>query len=426
MTLAPPHDVTDPAGPPAAVATVTAVLVLRGPASALPETLDSLARQTRSPERLVVVDPGRWTATPSRPCGPTAGLGRRPSPRITYRHRPRARPPSRMPCGRPWPSRRRHRSATARRPRPTARLGADLRQRGRPDDPRPPARRRAPQPVGRRGRPQAARLDPRRRAALGGPAADPQRPGDPVTGCRASPTRASTTAAPTCSPSRRPACSSSGGCSRSSVGPERAFGDFGGRRRLLVARPAVRPPRRRRARARPCAPAPRPAPDDAGAAPVDSPTRMRRQARRVALARCAWWSLPLLAAWIVALEHRRRPRPCCWPSAREPRGPSSPTSARCSPRRGCSARGGARGAPARCAAATCRGCSSRRGRCCATPPTSSTTRSPSSPASPTTAPRPEGDRVRPGRRRGAGPQRAGRDLGLARGPQPGSARRRSS
>src|SRR5690348_10483024 len=58
MTLAPPHDVTDPAGPPAAVATVTAVLVLRGPTSALPETLDSLARQTRSPQRLVVVDPG--------------------------------------------------------------------------------------------------------------------------------------------------------------------------------------------------------------------------------------------------------------------------------------------------------------------------------------------------------------------------------
>src|SRR5690348_7382723 len=58
MTLAPPHDVTDPAGPPAAVATVTAVLVLRGPASALPETLDSLVRQTRRPDRLVVVDPG--------------------------------------------------------------------------------------------------------------------------------------------------------------------------------------------------------------------------------------------------------------------------------------------------------------------------------------------------------------------------------
>ena len=37
---------------------MTAVLVLRGPASALPETLGSLARQTRSPDRLVVVDAG--------------------------------------------------------------------------------------------------------------------------------------------------------------------------------------------------------------------------------------------------------------------------------------------------------------------------------------------------------------------------------
>ncbi len=45
-------------GPPPAVATVTVVLVLRGPASALPQTLDSLARQTRRPDRLVVVDLG--------------------------------------------------------------------------------------------------------------------------------------------------------------------------------------------------------------------------------------------------------------------------------------------------------------------------------------------------------------------------------
>src|SRR5689334_19541215 len=58
MTLAPPHDLTDPAGAPAGTARVTAVLVLRGPAAALQETLDSLARQSRSPERLVVVDPG--------------------------------------------------------------------------------------------------------------------------------------------------------------------------------------------------------------------------------------------------------------------------------------------------------------------------------------------------------------------------------
>src|SRR6476661_361910 len=59
MTLAPPqHGLTDPTGGPVARAVVTAVLVLRGPGSALEETLDSLARQTRSPERLVVVDDG--------------------------------------------------------------------------------------------------------------------------------------------------------------------------------------------------------------------------------------------------------------------------------------------------------------------------------------------------------------------------------
>src|SRR5690349_8396989 len=60
MTPAPPHGVTDtPAdGSAPTASTVTAVLVLRGPTSALAQTLDSLARQTRSPERLVVVDPG--------------------------------------------------------------------------------------------------------------------------------------------------------------------------------------------------------------------------------------------------------------------------------------------------------------------------------------------------------------------------------
>src|SRR6478672_5232193 len=59
MTLAPPHRMTEvDAGQAVAVSTVTAVLVLRGPASALPQTLDSLARQSRRPDRLVVVDPG--------------------------------------------------------------------------------------------------------------------------------------------------------------------------------------------------------------------------------------------------------------------------------------------------------------------------------------------------------------------------------
>ena len=57
MTLAPAHAHARN-GASAATATVTAVLVLRDAGSRLGEVLDSLARQTRAPERLVVVDPG--------------------------------------------------------------------------------------------------------------------------------------------------------------------------------------------------------------------------------------------------------------------------------------------------------------------------------------------------------------------------------
>ncbi len=96
-------------------------------------------------------------------------------------------------------------------------------------------------------------------------------------------------------------------------GPERAFGDFGadvdfswraqqsGRRVVVVPRATLRTGAEA-------------APDDV--VPLDSVTRMRRQARRVALARCAWWALPLLAAWVVlsstvacaALLLAKRPR----------------------------------------------------------------------------------------------------------------------
>ncbi len=59
-------------------------------------------------------------------------------------------------------------------------------------------------------------------------------------------------------------------------------------------------------------------PPGSGAGPLapDSVMRQRRQARRVALTRCAWWSLPVLAAWIagssllaaLALLVAKRPR----------------------------------------------------------------------------------------------------------------------
>ncbi|HEV7194673.1 MAG TPA: glycosyltransferase family A protein, partial [Pedococcus sp.] len=60
MTLAPNHGLTGaPAnGSSSTAVSVTAILFLRGPAAALPETLDALAAQTRRPERLIVVDPG--------------------------------------------------------------------------------------------------------------------------------------------------------------------------------------------------------------------------------------------------------------------------------------------------------------------------------------------------------------------------------
>jgi GT2 family glycosyltransferase len=58
MTLAPAHAHARN-GAPIATATVTAVLVLRDADTRLGEVLDSLARQTRTPERLVVVDHGQ-------------------------------------------------------------------------------------------------------------------------------------------------------------------------------------------------------------------------------------------------------------------------------------------------------------------------------------------------------------------------------
>ena len=116
-------------------------------------------------------------------------------------------------------------------------------------------------------------------------------------------------------------------------GPERAFGDFGadvdfswraqqaGRRVVVVPRATLRTGAEAE-------------PDDVLVG--DSAARMRRQARRVALARCAWWTLPLLAAWIV-LSSTVPARRCCWPNDPARPGLSSRH------RRGADARAGARG-----------------------------------------------------------------------------------
>src|SRR6476661_1122240 len=58
MSLAPAPVQPHLQGSPAPTATVTAVLLLRDHGPWLTETLDSIARQTRPPERLLVVDSG--------------------------------------------------------------------------------------------------------------------------------------------------------------------------------------------------------------------------------------------------------------------------------------------------------------------------------------------------------------------------------
>ncbi|NYG07674.1 GT2 family glycosyltransferase [Phycicoccus badiiscoriae] len=302
MTLAPAHEVTDPAGSPAAVATVTAVLVLRGPTSALPETLDSLARQTRSPDRLVVVDPGRderdgnavelvrahhglaeaiasisFVTVPdapslayavraalaqSAPGDADASTDRAGDAGSAVTHvwvltcDSAAAP---MTLARLLDAVRRSPSVGAAGPKllewsvPGAlrSVGLQLTRSGRV----------IPSPAP--GEPDQGQYD-RRTDVLAVPA----------TGMLV----------------ERQMLDELGR-------PERAFGDFGadvdfswraqqsGRRVVVVPRATLRTG----------APA---EPDEV--VPGDSAARVRRQARRVAMARCAWWSLPLLAAWIVA------------------------------------------------------------------------------------------------------------------------------
>jgi GT2 family glycosyltransferase len=307
MTLAPPHDLTDPAGPPAAVATVTAVLVLRGPASALEETLDSLARQTRHPERLVVVDPGvdgNAVETLRAHRGVAESI-----PSISVVTVP---------------------GATSLAQAVRSALAQDLATGGGERDPGThvwvltsdsaaapmtlarllDAVRRSPS-VGAAG---PKLLDWTRAGALrsvglqltrSGRVIPSPAPGEPDQGQYDR--RTDVLAIPATGMLVERALLDELG------GPERRFGDFGadvdfswraqqsGRRVVVVPRATLRTGAEA-------------APDDV--VPVDSATRMRRQARRVALSRCAWWTLPFLSAWIVlsstvaalALLLAKRPR----------------------------------------------------------------------------------------------------------------------
>lgn len=296
---------------------MTAVLVLRGPASALPETLDSLARQTRTPDRLVVVDPGvdgNAVETVRAHRGIAEAIGS-----ISFVTVPGA---ASLACA--------VRSALAQDVTDvdaTDRDAADAADAARTvthvwvltsDSAAAPmtlarlldAVRRSPS-VGVAG---PKLLDWTRAGALrsvglqltrSGRVIPSPAPGEPDQGQYDRRTDVLAIRATGMLVER--------GLFDGLGGPERAFGDFGadvdfswraqqsGRRVVVVPRATLRTGAEG-------------GPDDV--APLDSPTRMRRQARRVALARCAWWSLPLLAAWIVltstvaalALLLAKRPR----------------------------------------------------------------------------------------------------------------------
>lgn len=307
---------------------MTAVLVLRGPTSALAETLDSLARQTRSPERLVVVDLGRderdgnavETVRAHRgvaeaidaitfvtvPGATSLAYAVRSALALTDRAATAdgaSSPdvaPGVTPDVTPGASGVTHvwvlTSDSAAAPMTLARLLDAV--------------RRSPS-VGAAGpklldwtRPGALRSVGLQLTRSGRVIPSPA-PGEPDQGQYDRRTDVLAVPATGMLVER--------GMLDELGGPERALGDFGadvdfswraqqsGRRVVVVPRATVRTGARAE-------------PDDAALG--DSTPRMRRQARRVALARCAWWALPLLAAWIVltsalaalALLLAKRPR----------------------------------------------------------------------------------------------------------------------
>jgi GT2 family glycosyltransferase len=292
---------------------VTAVLVLRGPTSALRETLDSLARQTRSPERLVVVDPGRdeRDGNAVELVRAHAGVAQAIAS-ITFVTVPGAASLA-------------YAVASALAQTDQVAPGQDSGTGGVAhvwvltcDSAAAPmtlarlldAVRRSPS-VGAAGpklldwsRPGTLRSVGLQLTRSGRVIPSPA-PGEPDQGQYDR--RSDVLAVPaTGMLVERRMLDELGG-------PERAFGDFGadvdfswraqqsGRRVVVVPRATLRT-------------GAEPAPDDV--VTLDSATRMRRQARRVALARCAWVTLPLLAAWIVlsstaaavALVLAKRPR----------------------------------------------------------------------------------------------------------------------
>ncbi|HEY3534212.1 MAG TPA: glycosyltransferase, partial [Pedococcus sp.] len=313
MTLAPPPELTDSApGSPRTAATVTAVLVLRGPITGLPETLDGLARQTRMPDRLVVVDLGldgeavetvrahaalgraipavSWVTVPgSASIGYAVGAALAHDAEIAVAQGDRGPETDHvwvLTCD------------TAAAPMALARLLDAV--------------RRSPS-VGVAGPKLVDWYQPGTLRSIGvqvtrsGRLVPLPAPGEPDQGQYDR--RTDVLAVPSTGMLVERSLVESLG------GHERVLGDFGseldfawraqlaGHRVVVVPRATVR--------------------TGAAVAPTSAPAmrgpaanRVRRQARRVALARCAWWALPFLAVWIavssvvaaVALVVAKRPR----------------------------------------------------------------------------------------------------------------------
>lgn len=304
MTLAPPHGLTDsPAdGSPSTATCVTAVLVLRGPVSALPRTLDALAAQTRSPERLIVVDPGldpgaaeavrehrpllttiastQFVSVPSTaslPYAVRAALSAEPAPEATSSSSaPDCRPVEHVwvltaDCA-PAPTALARLLDAVRRSKSVAAAGPKLLEWDRPGALRSVglqltrSGRLLPSPAV--GEPDQGQYD-RRSDVLA----------VPLVGMVA----------------ERSLCDELGWQDETlgEFGSEVDFGwraQQGGRRVVVVPRATV------------CTGAPPEAetdPSDSTHSDGLSTSRVRRQARRAALARCSWWAVPALAAWIA-------------------------------------------------------------------------------------------------------------------------------
>ena len=323
-----PEVMTTPAG---AGAAATSVLPSTGrPAAA---TVDAV---------LVVRDGAALApAVPRRDCGTTgAADAARRRRRGEHRHvgGDRAGAPGRAP-GRRAPRGRAHRRGrAARRGRRAGHRGAAARPATRPTRGCGCCTRaRRPTPstlarllaagsrltVGRHRRTQGRRLGrppPTRRA---------RHPGDPHGSparrrpWSARPTRGSTTAARTCSPSAPTACSCAGRCGHDVGGFDRSFLEHGAAPRPRLAHPARRAPGRRRAgRRRPRRRHPRRRAGDAARAhgPGDEPGRPAGartdggptpRLRQVALARCSPLAAPFLAgvARVSAVAARPHPAP---------------------------------------------------------------------------------------------------------------------